>query len=450
MATENPRCSDEDLAFARLTQKAASNAVTLATRKKRAAAFGHWKVFCAARGIEHTLEGHKPCEILLAQEVYIGRYRLRQLKFQRAGDDVLSGAISGALSAVGSAIARVVDSAKNPFLLEDGLRWHVSIRDAFRGYSRADPPPGRQWPVTISMLHHLTSMSPPPGYGVNKWRAIQDLCVVAFFFLMRPSEFCKAKAEKGAPFRLKHIKFHHNNQRYLGHLLPTLYDATPGSKTAVAVEVLFADQKNGHKGENMTLRPTKDDFLCPVKALVRRCHDLKQHGVSEQTQYHMFWDEKAGHLKEITNDQINLSIGLAAAAVYKETGIDPKKVTASSFRPGGATALLCGKVDKDVIKLLGRWRSDAIDTYLRTQATSLTADHTKTMLKHGNFSFLVKDTLQQEHHLPTTQLNLTKAQLTGYFDHHTKAMFKLLAAEVRELLRDPPTADPDPPPAEEA
>lgn len=65
--------------------------------------------------------------------------------------------------------------------------------------------------------------------------------------------------------------------------------------SAQAVEVQCADQKNGYKGENLTLRPTGHATLCPVRAMVRRLHDLKQHGCNAITSYNKYFD---GGLRE--------------------------------------------------------------------------------------------------------------------------------------------------------
>jgi hypothetical protein len=58
----------------------------------------------------------------------------------------------------------------------------------------------------------------------------------------------------------------------------------------------------------------------------------------------------------------------AAASAAPHLGLLPSQLTARSTRSGGAMALLCGGVDADRIRLLGRWRSDAIFRYLHTQA----------------------------------------------------------------------------------
>ena len=50
-------------------------------------------------------------------------------------------------------------------------------------------------------------------------------------------------------------------------------------------------------------------------------------------------------------------------------------------------ALLCGRVDPHVIRLIGRWKSDAMLVYLRAQAEATTADIAARMLAAGAYTF---------------------------------------------------------------
>ena len=47
--------------------------------------------------------------------------------------------------------------------------------------------------------------------------------------------------------------------------------------------------------------------------------------------------------------------------------------------------LLCGGTPTDIIKLVGRWRSDSIFEYLHGQALPITYRLASTMLRHGNY-----------------------------------------------------------------
>jgi hypothetical protein len=49
-------------------------------------------------------------------------------------------------------------------------------------------------------------------------------------------------------------------------------------------------------------------------------------------------------------------------------------------------ALLCAQVDTDIIRLLGRWRSDEVLRYLTVQAAPVMQDFSSWMLNQGSFT----------------------------------------------------------------
>ena len=90
----------------------------------------------------------------------------------------------------------------------------------------------------------------------------------------------------------------------------------------------------------------------------------------------------------------------AAARSLLTLGFAPNNVNARSLRAGGAMALLCGRVDADTIRLVGRWRSDAMFRYLHAQALPLIRDLSRIMLTHGAYTLLPGTDLPQ----PAAQL----------------------------------------------
>jgi hypothetical protein len=51
-------------------------------------------------------------------------------------------------------------------------------------------------------------------------------------------------------------------------------------------------------------------------------------------------------------------------------------------------ALLCAKVDTDLIQLLGRWRSDVMLRYLHVQAQPVMRNFASLMLQGGQFALI--------------------------------------------------------------
>jgi hypothetical protein len=78
----------------------------------------------------------------------------------------------------------------------------------------------------------------------------------------------------------------------------------------------------------------------------------------------------------------------AMTANIHGTGVQAHKISARSLRAGGAMALLCGKVDFDLIRILGRWHSDAMIQYLHMQAQSVMQNFAANMFNNGTHDFL--------------------------------------------------------------
>jgi hypothetical protein len=97
--------------------------------------------------------------------------------------------------------------------------------------------------------------------------------------------------------------------------------------------------------------------------------------------------DATGNPHDVTTGDITAALRAAAASVQHLTNIPPNRVVAYSLRSGGATTLLVSGVDETAIRALGRWKSDAIFLYLRTQASNLTANYARHMLHHGQYSF---------------------------------------------------------------
>jgi hypothetical protein len=77
-----------------------------------------------------------------------------------------------------------------------------------------------------------------------------------------------------------------------------------------------------------------------------------------------------------------------ATALYLELGIDPLRISARSLRAGGVMALLCARVDPDIIRLVGRWRLDEMLRYLHLQAYPLMHTFARCMALAGAFTVL--------------------------------------------------------------
>ncbi|KAL3810349.1 hypothetical protein ACHAXA_003078 [Cyclostephanos tholiformis] len=142
--------------------------------------------------------------------------------------------------------------------------------------------------------------------------------------------------------------------------------------------------KNGVRGEVIGLACSGDPFLCPVKALVRRVLYLRQNAAAPDTPIARVFNS----VQSVTSSTITSCIREAVAFLGPDLGFLPSDVSARCLRAAGAMALLLAQVDPDVIRLIGRWRSDEMLRYLHVQAYPLMRDYARRMLSSADYTLI--------------------------------------------------------------
>ena len=223
-----------------------------------------------------------------------------------------------------------------------------------------------------------------PSWGALNAHVV-DLAIVAFFFLLRPGEYCYTgeKDTRSSPFLFQDIYLTIGGKVYCGPTAP-LNDQNDVSRITYAV-LQFRDQKNAVRGEQVGHAATSDPFYCPAKALGRICLRLLQSNAAADTPIYRVRANGAWHTAKSLH--ISRALKHSANLLYPITGISSHLLSARSLRPGGATALLCAGIDSDSIALLGRWKSDAMLRYLRVQAASHVRNFAQSMVDHGSYTF---------------------------------------------------------------
>jgi hypothetical protein len=132
-------------------------------------------------------------------------------------------------------------------------------------------------------------------------------------------------------------------------------------------------------------------LICGVRALARRVVHLRNFGAAPDAPLSSYWDGTRWCL--LTTTHITTALRRSAHLIGPGVGFFPTDINARALRAGGAMALLCAHVDTDVIRLLGRWRSDEMLRYLHTQAQPLMRGFSRRMLTAGNFTLIPTDDL---------------------------------------------------------
>lgn len=247
-------------------------------------------------------------------------------------------------------------------------------------YSKQDPPPNRVKPIPIQVIRRIMFIarhSDDPAIAMEA-----DMIALAFFFLLRPGEYTATKSES-TPFELKDV------QLWMGRVRLDLSTATDAQILAATFGSLtFDKQKHAIRGEVMGHSRSGDAVMCPVKCLARRVIHLRAHNAAPNTPLATAFlptGDTIGLKPADITDTLRLAVRFLGPSAL---GFLPSDISARSLRAAGANALLCGGVDTDVIRLIGRWRSDEMLKYLHTSAEPLMRDFAKQMLSGGTFTLI--------------------------------------------------------------
>jgi hypothetical protein len=373
-----PATANEFRADFGLVQEAIRTGVT----SRRASAHDHhwnrWDEFCSAHQIDPFLRQYDdPLPIL---QIFAQRYR--DGRIAPSGRQVAARTVEDAIRAV--AQAHTVLGAKDPRKDNFG-KIDYRLTRQLRSYSKADPPPKRVKPVPITLVLYILRLAYNLE-GSEDTQAIADMVCIAFYFLLRPGEYSGSTSE-AHPFVLDNVTLHLGS-RPLNYMTAPLAQI----RAATSVTYTFPRQKNNNRNEQVAHGRSNHPLCCPVKATIRRLiyhRDMNTPSNKPLATYYNAHNRRIA----ITSQDVTEQLRAAATANYHITGIAAADLSARSLRAGGAMALLCGNVDFDIIKMLGRWHSDVMIRYLHIQAQPIIQQLAVKMFNKGTYSFLPTDTV---------------------------------------------------------
>ncbi len=204
---------------------------------------------------------------------------------------------------------------------------------------KAAATPRIRLPVTLEIMERLrgTFIKKPTDYdNIMMWAAYS----LAFFGFLRCSEFTVPSQEE-----------------YSSAVHLSLHDISLDSRESpTRIQVRIKQSKTDPFRQGCNLCPGKD--ICPISAILPY---LAKRGA------------RYGPLF-ITADWTYLTRGIFAsrlADALQEAGIDGKGYNTHSFRIGAATTANEKGISDVNIKMLGRWRSNAYQQYVRTPQEQL-------------------------------------------------------------------------------
>ena len=144
-------------------------------------AWGKWNAFTAWLGVSADLSDvSDPIPIL-----QIFAHRVRSGVLAAKGQPIKKRSVEQYLRSVGQIFASV--GAQDPRLDQLG-KLDFRLRRQLAKYQKDDPAPTRVRPIPLTLLLHLHKRATIRG---EIQQHIADLALLAFFFLLRPGEYCK-------------------------------------------------------------------------------------------------------------------------------------------------------------------------------------------------------------------------------------------------------------------
>ena len=177
-------------------------------------------------------------------------------------------------------------------------------------------------------------------------------------------------------------------------------------RSAESATLKLDNQKNGWKGVCIHQEANGDTLTCPVRALARRIHHIRQHTTNQRTPISAYFENNTHY--QVTDKEIRQSLKEAASMLeYPELkGIPIERIDTHSLRSGGANALaLSGYSDREIQKM-GRWRSATFKEYIREGLACFSQGMTRQMKRKFGFVNIAGGTYHDiTNEIITTQYN---------------------------------------------
>jgi hypothetical protein len=266
--------------------------------------------------------------------------------------------------------------------LDDHGRLDIRLTRLTKAFTKQDPPPSRVKPLPLRLLVQAAALAHSLSDSSLAVRAIADMLILAFFFLMRPGEYCITPDGGSHPFCLADVALYAGD-----HPLDLAMATDAQLLAATSVELTFTTQKNAVKGEKIAHGRSGHRFFCPVLAAARRIIHLRINLAPPSTPLHCHRKSPAFSWSPVRSGHVTDLVKRIVVTSGAPFGLQPDHVTAKSLRASGAMALLIARVDQDLIQLIGRWKSDSMLRYLHISALPVMHNHAKSMVLHGDYSF---------------------------------------------------------------
>ncbi len=251
-----------------------------ATTKNREKYWDRWISYVAPLGVDPYLQ--KTNHALAVRAITGFAARVRSGTYGRRRQ-VKVGTVNSAITAIGTEISLV--TGVNPTKLAYSDKLIPRLAQTFDGWRKDDPPTIKKLPVEADVPELLSHIGSRPTANELD-RAIGDLSLIAFYYLLRVGEYTvkqsRNHSKQTVQFRLGDVTFFKTD--VLGNIRQ-LSRAAPLSHimAATSATLKLENQKNGWKGVCIHQQANGDPIHCPVRALGRRISHLRLYAHHPET-----------------------------------------------------------------------------------------------------------------------------------------------------------------------
>jgi hypothetical protein len=302
------------------------------------------------------------------------------------GKQVKNCTVSSALTAIGQTV--VLACNDNPTKIKGSDKLLPRLQVMLDGYRKEDPPTIKKLPVQADVPELLVTTA-YNGMGTEMEKAVADLTLIAFYFLLRVGEYTvkgsRNSTKQTVQFKYEDITFFCKNARGQLRCLPR--DAPDHLiATADGATLKLDNQKNGWKGVCIFHETNGDNMHCPVRAIGRRYLHLRHNGATAKTFLSTYFPN-SGQRSDISNEEITRALKTAATILEYPTvkGIPIDRIDTHSLRSGGANALSLAGFSDTQIQKMGRWRGATFKEYIREELACFSEGMSTQMKKKFQF-----------------------------------------------------------------
>jgi hypothetical protein len=243
----------------------------------------------------------------------------------------------------------------------------------------------KKLPVEVDVVELLVKVAMTPG-ATAKTKAIADLCMIAFYYLLRIGEYTgtglKAQEKQTELFCMKDVTFFRKDTR--GKITQVATSAVDDDIfEAISSTLTLGNQKNGWKGACIHHEGTGDPIFCPTKALARRFCHIRKYCKGDMTVPLCTCYTAGGTRMEVTDKDIRAALKSAATMLNypSERGIPIERIDTHSLRSGGANALALAGYSEHQIQKMGRWKGKTFKEYIRDELHCFSEGMSRAMKK---------------------------------------------------------------------